>query len=133
MRPPGDPECFDGLSFGEVYWADIARKIEREGHILEETKGWANTVAGRLAARSCEGAAKDNTRPMPRKECQRVVTALQELVDGVAALQGASFALKKAGVEGLDIQQLLTDFLGGKTTSCSHTSSAKLFTCIVAA
>jgi hypothetical protein len=38
MSAPPDPAVFVGLGFAEVYWAEVPRRIVREGHILEETK-----------------------------------------------------------------------------------------------
>ena len=48
------------VGFAEVYWASIPRKIVKDGHILEESKKWARTVAGRLAQR-----AQNVGKPMP--------------------------------------------------------------------
>lgn len=38
----------EDLYFSEVHWADIARKPENDGYVLEETKKWAKTIVERL-------------------------------------------------------------------------------------
>ena len=95
------------VGFAEVYWASIPRVIVKDGHILEESKKWARTVATRLAQR-----AQSLGKPMPVREQIRLTTVLDEMIETVAIVERLNFVLAKAGVLQFDLNKLLTDFLG---------------------
>src|SRR5262245_21579873 len=52
MVNPPDPQQFAALKLGfaEVYWAPIAREVTTEGHTLENTQKWVQTISARVAA-----------------------------------------------------------------------------------
>ena len=95
------------VGFAEVYWASIPRVIVKDGHILEESKKWARTVATRLAQR-----AQSVGKPMPVREQIRLTTVLDEMIETVAIVERLNFVLAKAGVLQFNLNKLLTDFLG---------------------
>lgn len=95
------------VGFAEVYWASIPRVIVNDGHILEESKKWARTVAARLAQRALSVG-----KPMPVREQVRLTTVLDEMIETVAIMERLNFVLAKAGVLQFDLNKLLTDFLG---------------------
>ena len=95
------------VGFAEVYWASIPRKIVNDGHILEESKKWARTVAGRLAQR-----AQKLGKPMPVREQDRLTTVLDEMIETIAVVERLNFVLAKAGVFEFNLNKLLTAFLG---------------------
>jgi len=101
-----DKTGFD-VGFAEVYWASIPRLIVKDGHILEESKKWAKTVAARLAQR-----AERHRRPIPMREQVRLTTVLDEMIETVAVMERLNFVLAKAGVFQFNLNKLLTDFLG---------------------
>ena len=67
--PPADespyPERFQDVGLAEIYWADIPREIQKEGHTLEEAKKWAATLVGRIWMRE-KGGGDSPSRPTTR-------------------------------------------------------------------
>jgi hypothetical protein len=45
------PPALADTAFVEIYWADIPRKQQKAGYVIEDTKAWARTVVARLRAR----------------------------------------------------------------------------------
>jgi hypothetical protein len=102
-----DPAPLKGIGFAEVYWADIPRRVVKEGYVLEEAKKWAKTVSGRLALR-----AMTKGSPIPEREQVRLTTVLDEVIETIAVLERLNFVFAKAGLLKFNLNQLLTNFLG---------------------
>ncbi len=47
---PGTP-WLNPFAFAEMHWATLPRKLEKEGHRLEESTHWAGSVVGRVSQR----------------------------------------------------------------------------------
>ncbi len=93
------------FGFTEVYWADIARKPEREGYTLEETKKWAKTIVEGL-----RGKHKDSSlRP---EDYRMIKSVLYEMIDAVDILERLLFITEKTGLFKFDLNRILTGFLG---------------------
>lgn len=107
MASPPDPKALTGIGFAEVYWADIAREVTRDGYILEESKKWAHTITARLALRAAEAGD-----PLPPREHDRLVTVLDELIDVVFVLERLTWVADRAGLFKFNLKTLLADFLG---------------------
>lgn len=99
-------EYKDGkLYFTEAYWADIARKPESEGYILEESKQWAKSIVTRQQSQADEAKAKNVDYRMVR-------SVLYEAIDTLRILERLAFITEKAGIFKFDLNRVLTDFLG---------------------
>jgi hypothetical protein len=87
-----------------VYWAKIAREVVQRGYELEESKTWAKTIVGRVAA---------NTRAdmLNARDCVLVENVLEELIETVAVLERLCFIADKAGVFKFSLQRILADFV----------------------
>ncbi len=48
--PPYDKRIED-VGLAEIYWANIARAVQKEGYTLEEAKKWASSLVGRSRMR----------------------------------------------------------------------------------
>jgi hypothetical protein len=92
------------VGFGEVYWADIPRRIIKEGYQLEESKKWAKTIVGRVAANARQGALEPN-------QVLLIENVLEELIDTVAILERLCFIAEKAGVFTFSLQRVLAEFV----------------------
>ena len=62
MQSPPDPELPANLGFAEIYWADIPRRLAKEGYSLEESRKWARTLVDRVPA---PGLERSGGRPCP--------------------------------------------------------------------
>ena len=56
VKHPPNPAnaALEDIGFVEVYWADLPRDLQKEGHTIEESKAWARTVVERVRARAEE-------------------------------------------------------------------------------
>jgi len=89
------------LGFGEVYWADIPRKVVASGFVLEETKKWSRTIVDRVRSR---GALED-------KDYDTIKRVLSEMIETVNVLERLSFLAEKAGLFKFRLNQVLKDYV----------------------
>lgn len=102
---PGFPENY---GFAEIYWANVPRDVVKEGYILEESKRWAQTIAGRLQYRK---SGTDELTPAQIQDNRLMVQVLQEMIEGVAVLDRLLFVARKAGLFDFSLNKLLNDYL----------------------
>ena len=107
MAAPPDPAPLGGLAFAEVYWAEIPRKLVRNGYQLEETKRWGQTITNRLAQR-----AQEMNHPMPVREQRRLTTVIDEMVETIRILERANFFIARAGLFKFNLGDLLRNYVG---------------------
>ena len=107
---PNDPPR-DGLTgtigFAEVYWADIARKIDEDKYTLQETKAWALSVVNRVRAMAAEKNAANT-----EIDYSRIRLVLEEMIDTIGVLESLLFLSRKAGLVDFDLKKILDAFLG---------------------
>jgi hypothetical protein len=108
MVDPPDPRPFAALKLGfaEVYWAPIARDVVAKGYILEHARKWMRTISARVAAHGIRN------RGWGRRDVERLVTVLDELVHTVFVLERLTYVADKAGLFTFDLAKLLVDFAG---------------------
>ena len=108
MVDPPDPRRFAALKlgFGEVYWAPIAREVVDKRYVLENTRKWVRTISARVAAHGIKN------RGWVRRDVERLVTVLDELVHTVFVLERLTYIADKAGLFTFDLAKLLVDFAG---------------------
>lgn len=58
---PAPPAALKATGFIEVYWADIPRRLQRRGYVIEDSKAWARTLIERVRARAHESRQKAGT------------------------------------------------------------------------
>ena len=105
LRAPDDPHALADIGLAEAYWAEIPRRVVTQKFVLEETKKWARTIAGRLAYQG-------GGTPRARRAGDRLVVVLDELVETIQLMERLSFLAGKAGVFRFDLGKLLADFVG---------------------
>src|SRR5262245_33440398 len=86
-----DPGKLDGIGLAEAYWAPIPRDVVTRKFVLEETKRWARSIAGRVAYR--RGGAN-----WPEAKVEQLVVVLDEMVETIRILERLTFLAEKAGV-----------------------------------
>jgi hypothetical protein len=95
------PDALSTIGFGEVYWADIPRKVVGSGFVLEETKKWSRTIVDRVRSR---GALED-------KDYDTIKRVLSEMIETVNVLERISFLAEKAGLFKFRLNQVLKDYV----------------------
>jgi hypothetical protein len=90
------------VGFAEVYWAGIARKVVKEGYVLEDARKWGKTIVARVQA---------NGQGLSKNDCLLVENVLEELIDTVGVLDRLCFIAAKAGVFTFSLQRILDDFV----------------------
>jgi hypothetical protein len=93
------------ISFAEVYWANIAHTPEKTGYALDASNRWVDTTIERLIlrARSAETQAPDYSTAK---------LILREMIEGLTVIENLLFLAKKAGILDLQINRLLTNYVG---------------------
>jgi hypothetical protein len=106
------------LGFAEMYWADVPRKLVKDGYTLEEAKRWARTIIARLnlsAKNASRAWERSHTTPGPARMSDRqyrmLRMVLDEMVDAVFILENLTFLAAKAGLFEFKLKQLLDNFL----------------------
>jgi hypothetical protein len=118
------------LAFTEAHWAPIPRRLAAEGHTLEETKRWAQTVVERFrrqyerrvgqqhrAAGQQDGKTLDRIRkmlfpPLSNDDFRRAKQVLLEMIEAIKVLERLMLVAEKAGLLKFRLGKLLTDYLG---------------------
>ena len=108
--PPVAPPDLAGIGFVEAYWADIPRRVQRQGYTIQESKAWARTIVERVRARY--GAAVKQAYGFKREDFLSASMVLEEMIDTIAVLGNLLFLAEKAGVLKFDLDTLLTSYLG---------------------
>jgi hypothetical protein len=119
--PPEPQEPLASIGFVEVYWADVPRKLQSEGYVIEEAKAWARTVVDRFRARYQTTAQNlDGKTPSQAAAClhlgggdyQAGANAIEQMIDTFRVLDNLLFIAGKAGIVKFDLAELLTTYLG---------------------
>jgi hypothetical protein len=106
-EPPPTDQLTGVMAFAEVHWADIARRIAKEGYTLQESKDWARSIVSRLRALATL------RRPANADiDYRRIRYVLEEIIDAIGILETLLFLTKKAGLADIDLKALLDDYLG---------------------
>jgi hypothetical protein len=107
LQSPPDPKLPANLGFAEIYWADIPRRIAKEGYNLEESRKWARTLVERIRLRA---VADPNAREV--QDYDMAAQILEEMIQTVDVLDRLLSLAGKFGIFEFNLKQLLTDFLG---------------------
>lgn len=105
------------FGFAEVYWADVPRKLLKDGYTLEEAKRWARTIIARLnlsatnASRNWNGGDGVSAHPMSKRQYLMLRMVLDEMVDAVFILENLTVLAARAGLFEFKLKKLLDDFL----------------------
>jgi hypothetical protein len=119
--PPAPAAPLSTIGFVEVYWADIPRKAQTEGYIIEETKAWARTVVERVRARFGESAGNLDAEGPNKKRLRLNLShhdyfagadAIEEMVETFGVLDNLLFIAEKVGILKFDLGHLLTQYVG---------------------
>ena len=94
------------FGFAEMYWADVPRKLVKEGYTLEEAKRWARTLIARLNLNAAQAG-----QPLSKRQYQMLRMVLDELIDAVFVLESLAFLAARAGLFKFKLKKLLDDFL----------------------
>jgi hypothetical protein len=107
LMTTSDSSALDGIGLAEAYWAPIPRQVASQKFVLEETKRWARSVAGRVAYRG-----NDTAHHWKADQVEQLVVVLDEMIETIRILQRLTFLADKAGLFSFDLGQLLVDFVG---------------------
>jgi hypothetical protein len=105
--PPHANKLTDVMAFAEVHWADIARRIAKEGYTLQESKDWARSIVSRLRARAIVRSPANADI-----DYRRIRNVLEEIIDAIGIVETLLFITKKAGFGEVNLKALLDDYLG---------------------
>ena len=94
------------LGFAELYWADMPRGAERDGHRLEDSPQWAGSVVDRLRQRN------DLKPDLNGSDLTLGATLLEELAELLNILKNLFFLTDKAGIFTFDLGTILAQYLG---------------------
>ncbi|MGO4814758.1 MFS transporter [Cupriavidus sp. 2MCAB6] len=100
---------YSSLSFGEVYWADIPRKVVKEEDKLEEGKAWGLSIVSRVQAAYMRDVRQGKLEPA---DFTLVAGVVDEMVETVAVMQNLLFVAEKAGFFKFDLGPVLRDYVG---------------------
>ncbi len=107
---PAEQTVLAGIGFVEAYWADIPRRVQRQGYTIQESKAWARTIVERVRARY--GGVVKEEFGFKREDFQSASMVLEEMIDTIAVLGNLLFLAEKAGVLKFDLDTMLTSYLG---------------------
>lgn len=124
--PPPPQPPLDKIAFVELYWADIPRKVQKEGYRIEETKAWARTVVERLRARydyfkneahiRARNAPGHAGRKLPvelhREDFFAAAEAIEEMIETFSVLDHLLAIAEKAGLLKFNLNDLLISYVG---------------------
>jgi len=94
------------LSFVEVYWADLARKVDENRFLLEEAKSWSQTIVERLPKRYKEA------EHLIHNEFGGVRLLLREMLETLQTLENLFKVSELAGIFKFDLAKVLNAYLG---------------------
>lgn len=103
-----DPKEFSNYAFTEVHWADIPRKVVKDGYLLENAQSWAKTIIGRVRMQEKERGKQildDQDYPLLEQ-------VLKEMSETLGVLDRIFFLSAKMGLFSFDLSKLLDDYLG---------------------
>ena len=104
MEAPGNPQ----LAFAEAYWANVPRKLVKDGYTLEEAKRWARTIVARLNLRAWQTPRGSG---LTRRQYRMLEAVLDEMIDTVFVLDNLTFLADRAGIFKFDLKKTLDDYL----------------------
>lgn len=107
---PPDQTELASIGFVEAYWADIPRRVQRQGYTIQESKAWARTIVERVRARY--GREVQRTFGFKREDFRSASMVLEEMIDTIAVLGNLLFLAEKAGILKFDLDTMLTAYLG---------------------
>lgn len=107
LKHPPYPERFQDVGLSEIYWANIPREVQEEGHTLEESKKWAASLVGRLRMR-----AKEDGKAPGARGYEMLEQVIGEMIEGVAILDRLLFLVGKVSTFKFRLKDLLDSFLG---------------------
>jgi hypothetical protein len=94
------------LSFVEVHWADLARKVDENRFMLEKPKSWSETIIERLPKRYPDAAE------LSPKEFGRLRLLLREMLETIKTLENLFKVSALAGLFKFDLAGVLDAYLG---------------------
>lgn len=118
------------LHFTEAYWAEIARKPEKDGYILEETKRWARTIVERFREQVTRHKNQNTDKTFTLRHdvvtledknkkdydvtinYRMIKSVLYEAIDTIDVIEKLLFILGKVGIFHFNLNSILTNFLG---------------------
>lgn len=121
LKHPPPPPDLGGTAFVEVYWADIPRKVQKEGYVIEESKAWARTLVERIRARFDDGrklvkaAGPKNEKlylNLHSRDYFAAANAIEEMIETFRVLGNLLSIAEKAGLLRFDLDNLLTQYIG---------------------
>ncbi|WP_435008349.1 hypothetical protein P12x_005580 [Tundrisphaera lichenicola] len=114
VESPPYPARFKDVGFAEIYWADIPREVQKEGHSLEEAKKWAATLVARIRMRDrVEKSTSDERQKAAKaRDYQMLEQVIGEIIEGVAVLDRVLSLAGKVSSFKFQLKDLLDSFLG---------------------
>lgn len=107
LAPTWIPDVPGQFGFGEVYWAEVPRKLVEQRYTLEEAKSWARTIVARLQLRS----KQERTQGFSQRQFHMLEQVLDEMIDAISVLENLTFLAAKAGAFTFNLKKLLDDYL----------------------
>ncbi|MEO6875769.1 MAG: hypothetical protein ABI222_13205 [Opitutaceae bacterium] len=107
VSDPGSPGRLTTIGFSEIYWADLARKIETAGFTLQETKDWCRSVVSRIRVLA-------ERREPGRTDIHygQIEYVIDEAIDAISVIESLLFLARKAGILDFNLKRVLDDYLG---------------------
>ncbi len=102
-------ELYSSLGFGEVYWADIPRKVVKDEDKLEESKAWGLSIVSRAHAAYMHSVKERKLEPA---DFSLAASVVDEIVETVAVMQNLLAVADKAGLFKFDLAPVLRDYVG---------------------
>jgi hypothetical protein len=103
--PRNQKSALGKFAFAEVSWADIPRRLEAEGHRLEESTQWADGVVERFCQRHQLAGGPIAHGP------QMAAAAIEEIAETVRILRRLLSVAEAAGVFKFDLGEVLEKYL----------------------
>lgn len=94
----------NSIGFTEVYWADIPRKVVKQGYVLEETTRWAGSLVEKLD--------REYGKPLAPADKEAISIILPEAIDSVRVLKRLSHVAEWGIKFKFDLKGLLDSYLG---------------------
>jgi len=105
------PTALADLWFAEAFWADVPEDVVKQADTLEDTVGWATTVASRVQA-----AYATNVDPAapggPRVNVKLAGGVIEEMAEGIAVLENLLAVTGKLGLFDFQLAPIVRDYVG---------------------
>jgi hypothetical protein len=104
-------DLLETVGFAEVFWADIPKKVDKEGDTLEEIKGWGRTVVSRAEA-AYHRKVPERDRKLKAEDFGLGAAVIEEIVETVAVMENLLFVADKMGLLKFNLAPVLREYVG---------------------